>query len=80
MPAGEYHCYYLMLNRVTAVKVIATQGTMPEAVEIIPINQLGTTDDCGFFPFADDTSTSRDTAFEKIKARIKGTVFAEQKL
>ncbi len=53
---------------------------MPEATEIIPINQLGTTDDCGFSPFADDTSTSRDTAFEKIKARIKGTLFAEQKL
>ena len=27
---------------------------------------LGTTDDCGFSPFGDDTSTSRDTAFAKI--------------
>lgn len=51
-----------------------------EAAEVIPLNQLGTTDDCGFSPFADDTSTSRDTAFEKIKARIKGTALAEQQL
>src|SRR5213593_858107 len=35
-----------------------------EASEYIPIEQLGTTDDCGFAPFSDDTSTSRDTAFE----------------
>src|ERR1700683_5165358 len=26
----------------------------------------GTTDDCGFSPFCDDTSTTRDTAFAKI--------------
>lgn len=32
-------------------------------------SQLSSTDDCGFAPFADDTSTSRDTAFEKIRAR-----------
>src|SRR6267154_3676567 len=31
-----------------------------EASEYIPIEQLGTTDDCGFAPFSDDTSTSRD--------------------
>jgi 5-methyltetrahydropteroyltriglutamate--homocysteine methyltransferase len=29
-----------------------------EAAEIIPVDCLGTTDDCGFSPFADDTSTS----------------------
>ena len=34
----------------------------------IPLGQLGTTDDCGFAPFADDTSTARDTAFPKIRA------------
>ena len=49
-----------------------------EATEIIPINQFGTTDDCGFSPFADDTSTGRDIAFEKIKARIDGTLLAEK--
>lgn len=34
-----------------------------EAAKYIPLDQLGTTDDCGFSPFCDDTSTSRDTAF-----------------
>ncbi len=50
------------------------------AAETIPIGQLGTTDDCGFSPFADDTSTSRDIAFAKIKARIDGTRLAEDAL
>ena len=47
------------------------------AAEIIPVNQLGTTDDCGFSPFADDDSTSREIAFEKIRARVEGTKLAE---
>jgi 5-methyltetrahydropteroyltriglutamate--homocysteine methyltransferase len=47
-----------------------------EASEYIPIEQLGTTDDCGFSPFSDDTSTSRDTAFSKIQARVRGTALA----
>ena len=47
-----------------------------EAAEYIPIEQLGSTDDCGFSPFSDDTSTSRDTAFEKIRARVLGTALA----
>jgi 5-methyltetrahydropteroyltriglutamate--homocysteine methyltransferase len=51
-----------------------------EAASVIPIQQLGTTDDCGFSPFADDLSTSRDTAFAKIRARIDGTKLAEQKI
>ena len=38
-----------------------------EAARYIPVEQLGTTDDCGFSPFCDDTSTTRDTAFEKIR-------------
>jgi len=41
---------------------------------------LGSTDDCGFSPFADDVSTARDIAFAKIKARIQGTLLAEKKL
>ncbi|CAF1570951.1 unnamed protein product [Rotaria magnacalcarata] len=49
-----------------------------EAAKFIPIKQLGTTDDCGFSPFADDTSTSREVCYEKIKARIQGTKMAEQ--
>lgn len=47
-----------------------------EAATYIHIDQLGTTDDCGFSPFCDDTSTSRDTAFAKIQARVIGTDLA----
>ena len=49
-----------------------------EAAKYIPIEQLGTTDDCGFAPFSDDTSTSRDTAFAKIQARVQGTALAAE--
>jgi len=56
------------------------RDTILEAAEKIPIAQFGTTDDCGFSPFADDLSTSRDTAFAKIRSRIEGTKLAEQKL
>jgi 5-methyltetrahydropteroyltriglutamate--homocysteine methyltransferase len=51
-----------------------------EAAEYIPLNQLGTTDDCGFSPFGDDISTARETAFAKIRARVAGTSLAAQKL
>jgi 5-methyltetrahydropteroyltriglutamate--homocysteine methyltransferase len=51
-----------------------------EAAEVIPLSQLGTTDDCGFAPFADDTSTARDTAFAKIRARVAGTKLAAKAL
>ncbi len=47
-----------------------------EAARHIPVDQLGTTDDCGFSPFCDDQSTSRDTAFAKIRARVEGTAMA----
>jgi 5-methyltetrahydropteroyltriglutamate--homocysteine methyltransferase len=47
-----------------------------EAAEHIPVAQLGTTDDCGFSPFCDDRSTSRETAFAKIRARVEGTRLA----
>ena len=47
-----------------------------EAAKYIPIEQLGTTDDCGFSPFCDDTSTTRDKAFAKIRARVRGTALA----
>jgi 5-methyltetrahydropteroyltriglutamate--homocysteine methyltransferase len=49
-----------------------------EAAQFIPIEQLGTTDDCGYSPFADDTSTPREVCYEKIRARIEGTKLAEQ--
>ena len=49
-----------------------------EAARYIPVGQLGTTDDCGFSPFCDDTSTTRDKAFEKIRARVEGTALAAE--
>jgi 5-methyltetrahydropteroyltriglutamate--homocysteine methyltransferase len=51
-----------------------------EAAKYIPIERLGTTDDCGFSPFCDDTSTTRDTAFAKIRARVLGTGLAAELL
>jgi 5-methyltetrahydropteroyltriglutamate--homocysteine methyltransferase len=51
-----------------------------EAAEYIPIAQLGTTDDCGFAPYSDDVSRSRETAFAKIRARILGTQLAAEAL
>ena len=51
-----------------------------QAAHHIPVEQLATTDDCGFSPFCDDTSTTRDTAFLKIAARVAGTRLAEREL
>lgn len=50
------------------------------AARFIDPAHLGTTDDCGFSPFGDDTSTSRDTAFAKIAARVEGTALASAEL
>jgi len=51
-----------------------------QAAKYIPLDQLGTTDDCGFAPFSDDTSRSRETAFAKIRARVAGTRLAAKAL
>jgi 5-methyltetrahydropteroyltriglutamate--homocysteine methyltransferase len=51
-----------------------------QAAEYIPPSQLGSTDDCGYAPFSDDTSTTRDTAFAKIGARVRGTALAGERL
>jgi 5-methyltetrahydropteroyltriglutamate--homocysteine methyltransferase len=51
-----------------------------EAASLLPVAQLGTTDDCGFAPFADDTSTAREIAFRKIRARVEGTEMAARQL
>lgn len=51
-----------------------------EAARYIPIGQLGTTDDCGFAPFCDDTTVPRDVAFAKIRARVQGTALAAEVL
>lgn len=49
-----------------------------EVAEFIPAGRLGSCDDCGFAPFGDDTSTSREIAFGKITARVQGTALAER--
>ena len=51
-----------------------------EAASVLPLGQIGTTDDCGFSPFADDVSTAREVAFAKIKARVEGTALAAVQL
>ena len=51
-----------------------------EAADYIPVGQLGTCDDCGFSPFCDDTTTSRVTAFAKIRARVEGNALASERL
>jgi 5-methyltetrahydropteroyltriglutamate--homocysteine methyltransferase len=48
------------------------------AAKYIPVDQLGTTDDCGYSPFCDDTSTTREAAFAKIRARVEGTHLASE--
>jgi 5-methyltetrahydropteroyltriglutamate--homocysteine methyltransferase len=50
------------------------------AAEYIPVGWLGTCDDCGFSPFCDDTTTTRDTAFAKVRARVIGTALAADRL
>jgi 5-methyltetrahydropteroyltriglutamate--homocysteine methyltransferase len=51
-----------------------------EAAEYIPLDRLGTTDDCGFAPFSDDTSRSREVAFAKIRSCVMGTALAADML
>ncbi|MCI0654937.1 MAG: cobalamin-independent methionine synthase II family protein [Methylococcaceae bacterium] len=65
-------------NRVESPETVCERVTL--AAEYIPLDQLGTTDDCGFSPFEDDTSTGRDTAFAKIQARVQGTRMAADRL
>ncbi|GAA3011060.1 cobalamin-independent methionine synthase II family protein [Actinokineospora diospyrosa] len=50
------------------------------AARYIPLERLGTCDDCGFSPFADDVSTSREVAFAKVAARVRGTALAASAL
>jgi 5-methyltetrahydropteroyltriglutamate--homocysteine methyltransferase len=51
-----------------------------EAARFLPLDRLGTTDDCGFASFPNNPSISRETAFAKIKARIDGTALAREAL
>jgi hypothetical protein len=49
-----------------------------EAGRYVPLEQLGTTDDCGFAPFADDTSS--DTPVAKVGARVARTALVASTL
>jgi 5-methyltetrahydropteroyltriglutamate--homocysteine methyltransferase len=51
-----------------------------EAAHFIPPGQLGTTDDCGFCSNDDDAAPTRDIAFAKIGARVRGTELAARLL
>jgi len=55
-------------------------GRILKAASHLGIENLRSTDDCGFSPFSDDVSTARKTAFAKIQARIGGAKFAETRL
>jgi len=57
------------------------------AADFIPKERLGATDDCGFSPFSVDLKPkhgspdfARDTAFEKITARVQGVEMASEAL
>src|ERR1035441_4163106 len=58
----------------------AVRDRVLAAAKFIPLETLETTDDCGFSPFADDVSTSRVTAFAKVKSRVEGTAMAAKVL
>ncbi|MDQ3323994.1 MAG: hypothetical protein M3525_16390 [Acidobacteriota bacterium] len=57
------------------------------AAKYIPVERLGSTDDCGFSPFSIDVKpkhgspdVARDIAFQKIESRVKGTAMASEQL
>lgn len=67
------------VNRADVETPEAICDLITEMVKFIPLAQLGTCDDCGFSPFADDESTSRTIAFAKIAARLDGTQLARER-
>jgi len=90
-PALAMIAQHLQPHQTVYIGVIDTCDEQVESPELvcervkaaathIPIDQLGTTDDCGFSPFSDDVATSRDTAFAKIAARVEGTRMAAEQL
>jgi methionine synthase II (cobalamin-independent) len=71
--------------RVESVEEIRNQ--LVRAAELIPKEQLGSTDDCGFSPFSIDEKPNhgspdyaRDVAFQKIANRVEGTRAAAEEL
>jgi len=58
-------------------------GSIPRPPQLIEaVADTDGTDDRGFSPVSDDTSTTRDTAFSnsKIRARVLGTALAAETL
>ena len=51
-----------------------------QAADFIPTDQLGSTDDCGFSPYADNLAITRQVALDKIRARVDGTELARAEL
>lgn len=71
--------------RIETAEEVADALTL--AAKYIPVDRLGSTDDCGFSPFSVDSKPrhgspdkARDIAFQKISARVKGTAIAADKL
>jgi 5-methyltetrahydropteroyltriglutamate--homocysteine methyltransferase len=60
--------------RVVTPKVV--RDRVLEAAQFIHLGQLGTADGWVFSPFCNNSSTSRDTALEKIRARLLGTALS----
>jgi methionine synthase II (cobalamin-independent) len=63
------------------------RDALVRAANFIPKGQLGSTDDCGFSPFSIDEKPShgspdfaRQTAWQKITNRVRGTKLAAEKL
>jgi methionine synthase II (cobalamin-independent) len=82
-------CFIGVINplnpRVETVEEVA--DALLTASKYIPVDRLGSTDDCGFSPFSIDTKpkhgspdVARDIAFQKIAARVKGTAMASEEL
>ncbi len=79
---GKARVFVGVTNPIT--KVAETPAAVKKrvllAAKYIDFDHLGTTDDCGFAPFGDDTSTSRELSFAKISSRVEGTRLAAKEL
>jgi methionine synthase II (cobalamin-independent) len=82
-------CYIGVTNpqnpRVESPEEVCDQ--LVRAAKFIPLERLGSTDDCGFSPFSIDEKPlhgspdyARDVAFQKIANRVRGTTMAAEKL
>jgi 5-methyltetrahydropteroyltriglutamate--homocysteine methyltransferase len=78
VPKGDFGISESFRPSIRESKIPKKSDRILEAARYIPVEQLGTTDDCGFSPFCDDTSTTREKAFAKIRSRVEGTALAEE--